>query len=58
MFKDFHLFSEINYSINLDVDTDNLYMEYTSDTGDFYNIVYNSPSMAAVRLTLGFGYNF
>lgn len=58
VFKGLHLFSEINYSTNLDVDTDNIYLEYTSDNGDFYNIVYNNPSMAAVRLTLGLGYNF
>lgn len=58
IFEGFNLFSEINYSTQLGVDSDNIYMEYSSDSGDFYNIVYNSPSLAAIRLTFGIGYNF
>lgn len=58
LFRDLNLFAGINYSIQLGVDSDDIYMEYTADNGDFYNIVYNSPSMAAINLSLGLGYNF
>lgn len=58
LFKGLNLFSEINYSTQLAADSDNIYLEYSADDGAFYNIVYNSPSMAALSLTFGFGYNF
>ncbi|MFO7810250.1 MAG: hypothetical protein R6V47_02620 [Candidatus Delongbacteria bacterium] len=58
VFRDLNLFAGINYSTQLAVDSDDIYMEYTADNGDFYNIVYNSPSMAAINLSLGLGYNF
>ena len=46
------------YINQLGVDSNNIYMEYSSDSGDFYNTVYNGPSLAAIRLTFGIGYNF
>lgn len=58
IWKGLNLFSEINYSTQLAADGDNLSLEYTSDSGDFSNIVYYSPSMAALRISFGIGYNF
>lgn len=58
VFKGLNLFTELNYSTQLGVDGDNWDLQYTDDNGDFYSIVYNSPSLAALRLTLGLGYNF
>ncbi|MCF8396470.1 MAG: hypothetical protein K9H06_21455 [Melioribacteraceae bacterium] len=58
IFKGINLFSEINYSSQLSVDSENIYLEYANDSGDLYNIVYNSPSMAAIRTSFGINYNF
>lgn len=58
IFKGLSLFSELNYSTQFSVDGDNLTLEYTSDSGDFSNIVYKSPSMAALRISFGIGYDF
>ncbi|HAF29512.1 MAG TPA: hypothetical protein DCG75_10735 [Bacteroidales bacterium] len=56
LFKGINLFSEINYSIQPWVDGDGF--ELQTKEGEYYDIVYNSPSMAAIRLTVGLGYNF
>lgn len=58
VYKGFNLFSELNYSTQLAIDGDNIELQYTADDGAYYDIVYNSPSMAAIRLTFGIGYNF
>lgn len=58
IFKGLNLFSEINYSTQLGVDADDFTIDYLSDNGAYYRIDYNSPSMAAIRITLGLGYNF
>ena len=56
VYRDFNIFTEINYSTQLDIDGDDLGLD-TSE-GDYYRIVYNSPTMAAIKTTIGFGYNF
>jgi hypothetical protein len=56
--KGFHLFSEINYSTQLAVDADDFVIDYSSDSGDYYKIELNSPSMAAIRMSFGASYYF
>jgi hypothetical protein len=58
IYKGLVLFSEINYNSQLWVDGDDFHVEYTSDSGDYSQLTFKSPSMAAIRLAFGLGYNF
>lgn len=55
IYNDINIFTEINYSTQL-WEGDDWHLE--TDDGDYYMISLNSPSMAAIRTTIGFGYNF
>ncbi len=56
--KGFNFFTSLGYSTQIWVDGDGFDISYTDDNGTYYQITQNSPSMAAIRLTFGFGYNF
>jgi hypothetical protein len=58
IFKGFNVFSEINYSSQVAVDGDNFNLDNAGDDATYFQTSYISPSMAALRMTFGIGYNF
>lgn len=58
VFKGFNIFSEINYSTQIAVDGDNFNLDNAGDDATYFQTSYISPSMAALRMTFGIGYNF
>ena len=58
IYKGFHIFSELSYSIRPLVSGTGFELDYEDDAGNFYRLTFNSPSMASLKFSLGLGYNF